>query len=517
MTDPLLRTIVVWLPDWPIVAARRTIDAPVDQPVALILRGLVFACSSEARQAGIRRGLAVREAQLRCPELWVAPYDPGADARAFEPVVAVVESIVPGVRILRPGLCAMRARGASRFYGGETNAAMTLLSGLESAGITARIGIADSVFAGEQSAQQTTPAHAVHIVEPGATRAFLAPLPVDVLDDANLVPVLKRLGLNRLADLAALERSAVGGRFAEAGLVAHARASGTDRLGGAEHAPPPDFDVRMAFEPPIDRVDQVAFGVRAAADSMIDRLAKARLVSTAIRITVDSEDGSRVEREWSHPHHFSASDVIDRVRWQLQGAGANTVGLAAPITRVIVSPTRVDSTAHHEAGLWGTSEDERIHHALSRLHSQLGHGSVTTPTIAGGRFLDERRVRIAWGDDSVLPGHRRASLPWPGSIPAPAPATVFSVARPAAVADEQGRTVRIDERGALSASPRSLAIDGARANAIEGWSGPWPVSQRWWDREASRRVDRFQMVDADGSAWLLVLENDEWSAEARYD
>jgi protein ImuB len=514
MTASTARVMVIWLPDWPIIAARRSLEIADEQPIALIDRGVVFACSPEARAAGVRRGLLVREAQLRCPELLVAAYDALVDARAFEPVVELIEELVPGVRILRPGLCAVRARGPARFYGGERQAASKLRDSLAQGVTTVRVGIADSVFAAEQAALRSTDSEPVHIVDPGRTPVFLAPLPISTLDDQALVPVLRRLGLHRLGDFAALDRVAVGARFAEAGLRAHARASGTDRLTGAEHTPDTDFGADVAFEPALDRVDQIAFGVRAASESMIDRLAGNGLVCTAVLITVTSETGDRSERSWSHPHHFSAADVVDRVRWQLQGSGGAASSPAAPVERIEVSPSRVDASTNHEAGLWGTSLDERVHHALARLHSLLGHGSVSTPSLGGGRSLSERRVLVPWGDES--PPSRR-SLPWPGSIPPPAPATVFSTPRPADVRGSLGEAIDVDDRGGTSSTPVWLSLDQSPARKISSWAGPWPLHERWWDSDTSRSASRFQMVDSTGMAWLLILEDHEWAAEARYD
>ena len=66
---------------------------------------------SAARAEGVRRGLRKREAQGRCPQLTVVEHDPGRDARAFEPVVAAVEELVAGVEVVRPGACALAARG----------------------------------------------------------------------------------------------------------------------------------------------------------------------------------------------------------------------------------------------------------------------------------------------------------------------------------------------------------------------------------------------------------------------
>ena len=35
------------------------------------------------------------------------------------------------------------------------------------------------------------------------------------------------------------------------------------------------------------------------------------------------------------------------------------------------------------------------------------------------------------------------------------------------------------------------------------WAGPWPVDESWW-AEGEGRSSRFQVVGADGRAWLMV-------------
>ncbi|MGH1548669.1 hypothetical protein ACRAWB_05635 [Leifsonia poae] len=155
--DPAVtRAIVLWCPDWPVIAARQTLDLSDDLPLALVDKGLVFACSDAARADGVKRGLRMREAQARCPQLEVVPYDPVQDARAFEPVLAAIEEITPGVQPVRPGTCVLRARGPARYYGGEDEAGAELLRCLEGLGLPdARVGIADGPFAAEQAARST--------------------------------------------------------------------------------------------------------------------------------------------------------------------------------------------------------------------------------------------------------------------------------------------------------------------------------------------------------------------------
>ena len=78
--DTSQRMLVMWCPDWPVVAAVGE-DAVGDKPVAVFDAGLVYACSAAARAEGVRRGQRAREAQSRCPDLVVLPHDAQLTAR----------------------------------------------------------------------------------------------------------------------------------------------------------------------------------------------------------------------------------------------------------------------------------------------------------------------------------------------------------------------------------------------------------------------------------------------------
>ncbi|HEX2024114.1 MAG TPA: hypothetical protein VHF00_05375 [Acidimicrobiales bacterium] len=110
-----VRTLVVHCPEWPVVA---TGLSPA-LPVAVVAAGRVVACSAPARDEGVEAGLRRRQAEGRCPSLVVVEHDPARDVRAFEPVVAAVESLAPRVEVTRSGTCALATRGPSRYFGGD--------------------------------------------------------------------------------------------------------------------------------------------------------------------------------------------------------------------------------------------------------------------------------------------------------------------------------------------------------------------------------------------------------------
>lgn len=519
------RMLVMWCPDWPVVAAVGE-DAVGDKPVAVFDAGLVYACSAAARAEGVRRGQRTREAQSRCPDLVVLSHDAQLTAAAFEPVIEAVEAITPGVHVIQPGTCAVRVRGPARFFGGEYEAAQAIATRLRRLDLPAhaltwpRFGVADTAFAAEQAARVGTGAEQVRLVLEGQAAQFVADLPVSVLGQPELAAVLRRLGLHSLGDFAGLISRDVLQRFGPVGAHAHRLAGGGDQRPLASRRPPPELTRWIELDEPADRVDQVAFGVRRASDEFVAALATEGLVCTTVRIIVVSEDGPGVERCWLHPAWFNAADLIDRLRWQLQGDAGVESGLRSRVARVCLVPEEVDPIGAHTDGLWGSGPDEKVQRALTRVQSQLGHGAVVSAVVGGGRAPADRSTVVPWGDRRMA--RHPSDQPWPGAVPTPSPATVYTQPRPAVVLTADRQAVTVDERGVLSGAPAWFSPttqDRARADLlpVDGWAGPWPVSERWWDESQARHLTRFQVVGADGSAWLLVVESGRWWTEARYD
>jgi len=509
------RLLVLHVPDWAARAQARESGLAEHAPVALIAAGVVAACTPAARSAGVRIGMRQREAQGRCPGLRVEREEPAIAARTFEPVLAALEQALPGWHPLTPGTAAIRARGPARYYGGELAAARTVVGLAQARGASgARVGIADGLFAAELAARGAgggSGADAVRLVPAGEAAAFLAPLPVAALGDPELASLLPRLGIRTLGAFTALTEQDVAARFGPLGARLHALARGRDPRPATPRIPPRDIDAVVDFEPPVERVDEVAFAVRAACDDFVRTLLGERLVCTALRVEFTGERGEVDERVWLHPRSFSAAEVVDRVRWQLQA----TEALRSPVVRVRVSPEAVDPVHAHETGLWGTGPDERVHSVLSRVQGMVGHRGVLTPQLAGGRRPADRQTLVPWGDRASVA--RERTRPWPGALPDPPPTTVYEVPRPVGVEDVRGRMVTIDERGRVSAAPAVIVSQSGARRDLTAWAGPWPLEERWWDPAAARAVHRVQAVDASGCAWLLVRDAEGWWAEGRYD
>lgn len=512
--------IAVWCPDWPVTTARLEADVPADTPTAVVVANIVVASSHAARIHGVVRGLRRREAQARCPELAVLARNEAAEARLFEPVVGALESIAPGVEITRPGLAAIGVRGPTRYFGGETGVLHALsraVMGLPVLnGADVLIGIADGAFAAEQAARRGT------IVDPGGSPQFLAPLPIETLDPSGtsgLVDLLRRLGIRTLGAFATLPAQDVLARFGPAGAWAHRQAGGADDRPVAARRPPVEFSVTVDLEPPVDRVDTVAFSARGAAEQFITDLASHGLACSCLEVQATTENGEETVRRWRHAGVLGPSDVLDRVRWQLEGWLGSSSRPTGGIVRIGLVPIETVPTGAHQQALWGGSgaEDERAHRALARVQTLLGHGSVLAPVLEGGRDPGHRTRLVPWGDEPVVV--RSPQQPWPGALPAPAPSVLLDPPRPATVLDGAGRPVVVTERGSVPAPPAVFALAGEKPVAVTSWAGPWPVDERWWHPESARQAVRCQLVDVRGRAFLVsfTVNTGQWQVDAVYD
>ncbi|SHH53022.1 protein ImuB [Jatrophihabitans endophyticus] len=519
------RRVSIWCPDWPVTTARVEAGRGADDPVAVVTANRVVACSQRAREQGVRRGLRRREAQGRCPELVVLGRDEAAEARVFEPVVAALEAIAPGVEITRPGLAAIGVRGPTRYFGGETGVLRALSRGVADIpalqGADVLIGIADGAFAAEQAARRGM------VIEPGESSAFLENLPIETLAPAGtspLVDLLIRLGVRTLGAFAALPARDVLARFGPDGAWAHRQALGTDDHPVSGRRPPVEFTVTLDLEPPVDRVDTVAFSARGVAEQFVTDLAAHGLACTCLELQALSENGEETVRRWRHAGVLGVSDVLDRARWQLEGWLSGTNRPSGGVIRVVLVPIEVVPTGTHQQALWGGQgdEDERAARALARVQTLLGHGSVLAPVLEGGRDPGQRTRLVPWGDEP-LP-LRSPEQPWPGQLPAPAPSVLLDPPRPAQLLDAARRPVVITERGAMP-SPPALFGTGRDLAAVTSWAGPWPVDERWWSPDDARRVVRCQVVDVHGRAYLVTGtmpasgsgEPPRWQVDAVYD
>ncbi|MDD9208071.1 DNA polymerase Y family protein [Georgenia sp. 10Sc9-8] len=532
-----VRRAVLWVPDWPVAAAVAEGLVDPQHPVAVHDGRGVVVTSAAARAAGVRRGMRRRTAQQLCPELVLLAVDPVRDARAFEPLVQAVETVAAGIEVARPGMVVMTARGPARHAGSEEALAEALVGTLAAeTGAECQVGVADGTLAAVLAARTA------EIVAPGraTTTAFLAPQDVGVLTHAvssrqvraevdELVDLLRRLGLRTLGALASVPQADVAARFGSVGLTAQRLARGLDVRPHVARRPEQDVMAAAELDPPAERADVAAFAARALAEQLADRMLRRGVVCARLQVQARTAAGSSLLRTWSLDGAPTAAELTDRVRWQLEGwlAGRSGQAPAAPLTHLELTAQEVSPAGAVQDGLWGRARrgQAQAGRAALRVQGLLGAEGVLVPVLQGGRDPRSTARLVVWGDEPAPT--RRTDAPWPGQVPTPSPATVPAEPVLAQVIDAEGRGVRVDARGQISAPPDRVDLTRRAEGAVDlswpvgeqqvvGWAGPWPVAERWWASDRRRRA-YLQVALSAAPALLLALEDGAWWVEGVYD
>jgi protein ImuB len=553
------RIVTVWYPDWPVLAA----GFPPDVPAAVMRANRVVARTTAAAAEGVVIGQRRRHAQRRCPTIALVDHEPDRDAREFEPVVRAVAEISPRSDVVEPGWITLRSRGPSRYFGGDAAFADHLAGAVTGVGpgvgpqvgpevgpevgsevdpvASPGVGIADGRFASSLAARLAVRRGAPVIVPTGGSPGFCADLPIGWLhtlgeSPPELVELFTRLGLRRLGDLAALSAVDVLGRFGHPGVHAHRLASGRDLRPSGTTDPAPERRLDHVLDDPAAQSTAVVFVAKQLADELAERLTADGRVCTRLVVMLESEHGERSERSWYRAGGLSAAAMVERVRWQLDAwvdlPRGSEQELTGGIALVRLCPDEVRADDGTQLGLWGgqTDADRRAARTVARLTTLTSADAVTVPVWRGGRLPADR---YEWVPAAMVDLDRRSATavgeplgPWPGTLPSPSPATVFTDPRPAEVLDEHGEPVAVTGRGVVSARPVVLRVSTGddtsgwrrgRPRPIIAWAGPWPVEERWWEPDRHRRLARFQMVTDDQEGYLVVAEHRRWWISARYD
>lgn len=235
MCSPMV--VCVLFPRFPLVAAVEERRELLLEPVALApepgRRQAVGEVSAAAEAFGVVAGMRVGEALARCPELRLVPPDPERVRLLWNRVLDRLEGIGAACESDAQGEAYFDADGLRGIHGGHLEG--VLAATRSAVGQAVRIGCATGRFSAYAAALRARPrrrAATTVTVPAGATRTFLAGLPVGLLRSRagleQLPPLLERLGVATLGELAALPRSALAERFGQPGLLAHDLACGRD-------------------------------------------------------------------------------------------------------------------------------------------------------------------------------------------------------------------------------------------------------------------------------------------------
>ncbi len=144
-------------------------------------RGVVAACSYEARKFGIHSAMPISTAYRKCPKGIFLPVDMKKYARASHKVFDVFEKFTPDIEPISIDEAFLDITGSWRLFGSPIGTCRKIKAIIKKeTGLTASIGMAPNMMTAKIASETGKPDGLVVVEEKGLLK-FLHPLPVDRL------------------------------------------------------------------------------------------------------------------------------------------------------------------------------------------------------------------------------------------------------------------------------------------------------------------------------------------------
>jgi len=369
-------------------------------------RATVLALSPEAYAAGITRGMPVRQARKRCPDLALLPPNPRLYARASAALHDIFRRYAPVIEPRGYGHAYLDVTGTGALFGPPVDVALRIHREAR-AGIrlpvTVGVGankLVTTVAAGQRDTDRSGSRDAVVPVPEGDEAAFLSPHRVARLPDIaeQIRERLDDYQLELIGEVAAVGAPALGQVFGRAGAELHAKARGIDPRPVLPPAVRREFRAAHTLATDTNDLGVLFALLRRLTERLGSRLRTRHLVTRRLRLDLAYADYSTSGRIVMLPGAALDVALLDAARRAFTLANTKriavrTVALAAEaLVEMDVQMDLWDSDTGGEAGKRGSGEEQQqvvIQAAIDQIRSRWGTMSVTKGTAprndAGGR------------------------------------------------------------------------------------------------------------------------------------
>jgi protein ImuB len=454
-----------------------------------------------------------------CAELLVRVASPAQARAARETLLDIALSFSPRAVLVPPGKgpfaaeasVFLDARAVDGLFHSERGFAAAIAARADAMGLPGAVCIAGSRSVAQLAARRsvrssdrrTSDESLCRVLAPSEERAFLAPLPIDLLDpDDALAETLTRFGVHTVRDLLKLPRKQLAQRLGPDSLRLIDEARGVQ----VETPLPEPRSTRVEeatdLEYPVAQLEPLNFVLRGLLSRLTERLEVRGLACGPLDLHLVLEGGRRDARRVgvAAPTH----DV--RVLLRLVALALEAHPPDAPVERVALA---TEGVAHRRSQLDlfrpPGPDPAVLDRTLSELESLCGNGRVGAPEVRDDHRPDSFGLR-PFPMSGKLPSELRQQG---GAVAGgQSPAMVVRALRPPVAA-------AVEIQAALPSHIRSAITSGNVVNA----SGPWRTTGRWWSERERFALDHYDVQVEDGT--LLRLRFDWiqkiWQIDALYD
>lgn len=337
-------------------------------------RATILALSSEARAAGLSRGMPVQHARKLCPDLVLLPPNPSLYARASRALHEVLRIYAPVIEPRGYGHAFLDLTGTGRLFGPAVDVAARVRQEVsERLRLPVSVGIAANKLVSRAATTVVKPEPLLEV--PGGEEAgFLAPHPLDVLPDVppKIRTRLDEYQLELIGEVAAISDDELCAVFGSAGRTLRARACGIDPTPVLSPERRAEFRASHTLATDTNDLGILHPLLRVLSERLGRRLRQSSLTARRLRVEAIYNDYTSVARIVA-----LRAATLDAELWDGARRGftqANTRRLAVRAVSLTLDQLEIGET---QLDLWDTTDhsargEKKLQHAIDRIHTRYG-------------------------------------------------------------------------------------------------------------------------------------------------
>ncbi len=337
-------------------------------------RGVVSACSYEARRFGVHSAMPMAQAVRLCPDARVLPVRMGRYKEVSRQIFAIIGSYSDRIEPLSIDEAFVDLTGCERLLGPAVEVARRIRSEVRGrTGLAVSAGVAPNKFLAKLASEAAKPDGLLE-VPPEGIDAFLLPLPLRRLWGIGAVTAakLEKMGIGTVAELRGLDRQRLIRSFGSAGDHLYRMARGIDEREVRGGAPMKSVGNEETFDTDLRGEAALRRELWALAERVARRLRRGEVRGRTLTVKVRYGDFTTVTRS------ETLAEAIDH-GLEIFGRATVLLGRTEALTRPVrllgVTLSQLEPAGGGQAGLFedgGRIKRESLDRAVDLLADRFG-------------------------------------------------------------------------------------------------------------------------------------------------
>ena len=469
----------------------------------------LVAVDGHGHRAGLRVEQTLSDARALFPDLDVFDHDTHADARLVKAIAAWCDRYTPLVALERlPETVAgsgaglfLDISGCAHLFGGEEAMLDDVTARLRIGGMLAQAAIADTPGAAWAVARYGDRP----IIAPGEHKTALLDLPLAGLRlEAEMLDMLRKLGLRTVGCIAALPRAPLAARFGNGLLLRLDQALGRVEEAISPRLPVPELSSERIFAEPIALQDDIERTAAQLAGNLRQRLDERQLGARQLELKLFRVDGhvtSIAVRAASPVYH--AERIVMLFRERIAGFHEDLdAGFGFDLIRLNIVESEARQVEQADlGGNTGQGNGEALSSLVDRLGARLGTDRVQR-FVAADTHIPERSYGLVAQAAGAAAAEQPAFWREDGAVQEDDGAQVLT--RPVVLFD---RPEQVEAVAEVPDGPPIRFRWRKTLYRITRSEGPERIACEWWrDGRGGHSRDYFRVEDEEGHRFWIFRQ-----------